>query len=92
VLPPGSGLLSDPTELYGYASHDADGKLIPSYRPAVKAKDKAPVIGDATGLVVEQPDVALPPLMKLAEGEVPAIARWEQFLKSTKVPVYAEGP
>jgi hypothetical protein len=31
VIPKGSTLLQDPPELYGYASHDEDGRLIPSY-------------------------------------------------------------
>ena len=31
VIPAGCTLLAEPKELYGYASHDADGKLVESY-------------------------------------------------------------
>ena len=76
ILPPGCSLLNDPSELYGYESHDENGRLIASYRP----KPRKPQITDAKGpnpLTILYPETAEGriPLAKPPEGE--AIA-WER--------------
>ena len=58
VLPQGSTLLADPKELYGYESHDADGRLVESYRRrtwfrpfGTATTDKAPAPAPAPGAI-----------------------------------------
>jgi hypothetical protein len=76
ILPPGCTLLNDPAELYGYESHDKDGKLIQNYLPyrkkaAQKASEPSPAPVQLTAV---QPSTAegRVPLMKLPDGEQPA--------------------
>ena len=72
VLPPGSSLLHEPVELYGYESHDEEGHLKPSYLPrALRPKDATPK------LVLLDPNTSegRPPLIKLPDLEAVA---WER--------------
>ena len=76
ILPPGCTLLNDPAELYGYESHDKDGKIIPSYRP----KKPKPITAKAgtNPIVVLTDDLKpseRPPLATLPGGELPALDR-----------------
>jgi hypothetical protein len=62
ILPQGSTLLADPLELYGYASHDAEGLLVESYRQRTWIKPTTPVTGP------KLPNgVAKPPKQVMAE-------------------------
>jgi hypothetical protein len=63
VIPEGSTLLQDPKELYGYESHDAEGKLVPAYcrrtwmRPEYVAQlPTGPIM--ANGLEAPPPEIA----------------------------------
>lgn len=81
VLAPGCSLLADPKQLYGYESHDDEGRLIDAYRtPALKkaaekfAKEAEPL---SLNLMSIDPMSGLHriPLAKGPEGEEPA---WER--------------
>ncbi len=51
VLPKSITLLNEPAELYGYASHDEDGKLVKSYTQRVWKQQPAQAVAvDANGL------------------------------------------
>jgi len=77
ILPPGCSLLNDPQELYGYESHDKDGKLLPSYLPPPKQSGITSVSAPPRPLTVIDMHTAegRPPLIKLPNGEAPA---WER--------------
>jgi hypothetical protein len=69
ILPPGCSLLNDPPELYGYESHDSNGKLLPSYLP----KKPKPEVVKATSkveltIVDENTTEGRIPLAKLPDG------------------------
>lgn len=69
VLPPGSTLMADPQELYGYQSHDEKGKLRDSYRALVKPTAPGPAVPDIAGLTVIDPNSdKRPPLMSPPPG------------------------
>lgn len=70
-------LLRQPPMLYGYESHDADGKLVPAYRVRTTIKAKT-----STGETVRSEMVPVAedgrcpiPLMQLPNGEAPAYER-----------------
>jgi len=72
ILPPGCSLLNDPAELYGYESHDKQGKLIASYRPPIVRPPEA-AAGPIPLIVVDEHSAeGRPPLMRLPDNEAPA--------------------
>lgn len=70
VLPPRSTLLAVPKELYGYESHDAHGKLVPSYRPKRLLPQRHHTLGTVPeGMVPIDPNSPeRPPLMPPPPG------------------------
>lgn len=79
VIPPAfNTLLSSPNLLYGYESHDEQGKLVPQYRaPAVVKVKKTDGSAEVRELQMVQTSTAKDriPLMTLPDGEAPA---WER--------------
>ncbi len=77
ILPPGSTVLNEPAQLYGYESHDKHGKLIAAYRPQPKPAAPLTATSGARPLTVvdEQTAVGRIPLMKLPDNEPPAWTR-----------------
>lgn len=76
ILPQGCTLLNDPSDLYGYESHDANGKLKASYRPKKPrpenpAERKLPELTILDGLKPSE----MPKLATLPDGEKPALDR-----------------
>ena len=59
-----NSLMTQP--LYGYASHDEHGKLIPAYRPPMLLEKESPDGRSEAVALVQPADVAL---MPLPEGE-----------------------
>ena len=75
ILPPHCTLLNDPPDLYGYESHDEQGKLKSSYHPKKAALNpSAPERKPMTLTIVDKLSEA-PPLAKLPDGEAPALHR-----------------
>ena len=76
ILPPGCSLLYDPPQLYGYESHDKDGKLIASYRPIKPAAPLTTKSGPNPLTVIDENTAeGRAPLIALPDGMKPA---WER--------------
>lgn len=76
VVPRSKNTLLMPRELYGYESHDEQGKLIPAYRP------KAHVVTKGAKKIALVPPGSVP-LAALPAGEVVALDRARRFLGET---------
>lgn len=83
VVPPKwNTLLSQPKELYGYASHDAEGKLTEEYRLRLTETlaPAPPGVTPTAGFVVDGKTGACErPLMQLPDGETPALDRAQRL-------------
>jgi hypothetical protein len=62
VIPKGGNLLADPEELYGYASHDELGVLVPSYRQRTWLRPD--LVKDASHVLLPDGRVVQPESMK----------------------------